>query len=395
MTKAPAARPSRSSCAELGLEPPDAARAVSPAAARAHPGQRVRRPRARPGSGRGLLADAAPIPRVAVRAVSCSPVARAAAAALGPIRAALGGRDPAPRSRWTTRGGEDARRRSRGSRTRPSRPACAATTRWSRSAAASSPTWPDSRPRSSCAASPGTPCRRRRPAMADAAIGGKTGVNHRLGKNLLGAFHPPARDPRSIRRPWRRCRSATTAPASSRPTRPPGSPTRRSPRGPRPRSPAILARDERAAARPARRRGPRSRPRSSASDPTRRRTAAGCSTSATRSATRSRRRPASAACGTARPSRGASRRRSRSRGAAPACRRRTPARCARRSAALGPFPEPVRDAVAARALPRARQEGDRRADSRRSCSSGSARRAWTRPVPTAEWLEAAAIMSLS
>jgi 3-dehydroquinate synthetase len=28
--------------------------------------------------------------------------------------------------------------------------------------------------------------------MADAAIGGKTGVNHRLGKNLLGAFHPPS-----------------------------------------------------------------------------------------------------------------------------------------------------------------------------------------------------------
>ena len=28
--------------------------------------------------------------------------------------------------------------------------------------------------------------------MADTAIGGKTGVNHRLGKNLLGAFHPPA-----------------------------------------------------------------------------------------------------------------------------------------------------------------------------------------------------------
>jgi 3-dehydroquinate synthase len=28
--------------------------------------------------------------------------------------------------------------------------------------------------------------------MADAALGGKTGVNHPLGKNLLGAFHPPA-----------------------------------------------------------------------------------------------------------------------------------------------------------------------------------------------------------
>ncbi len=28
--------------------------------------------------------------------------------------------------------------------------------------------------------------------MADAAIGGKTGVDHPLGKNLLGAFHPPA-----------------------------------------------------------------------------------------------------------------------------------------------------------------------------------------------------------
>lgn len=28
-------------------------------------------------------------------------------------------------------------------------------------------------------------------SMADAAIGGKTGVDHREGKNLLGAFHPP------------------------------------------------------------------------------------------------------------------------------------------------------------------------------------------------------------
>lgn len=37
-------------------------------------------------------------------------------------------------------------------------------------------------------------------AMADAAIGGKTGVDHSTGKNLLGAFHPPAAvviDPRA------------------------------------------------------------------------------------------------------------------------------------------------------------------------------------------------------
>src|SRR5439155_19209519 len=29
-------------------------------------------------------------------------------------------------------------------------------------------------------------------AQADAAVGGKTAVNHALGKNLVGAFHPPA-----------------------------------------------------------------------------------------------------------------------------------------------------------------------------------------------------------
>jgi 3-dehydroquinate synthase len=47
-------------------------------------------------------------------------------------------------------------------------------------------------------------------AMADAAIGGKTGVNHARGKNLIGAFHPPRRiliDPAAARglsdRDWR------------------------------------------------------------------------------------------------------------------------------------------------------------------------------------------------
>ena len=38
-------------------------------------------------------------------------------------------------------------------------------------------------------------------AMADAAIGGKTGVDHPAGKNLLGAFHPPRVvliDPRAL-----------------------------------------------------------------------------------------------------------------------------------------------------------------------------------------------------
>ena len=46
-------------------------------------------------------------------------------------------------------------------------------------------------------------------AQVDSAVGGKTGVNHPGGKNLIGAFHQPLRRPRAIRPPWRRCRPAS------------------------------------------------------------------------------------------------------------------------------------------------------------------------------------------
>ena len=60
--------------------------------------------------------------------------------------------------------------------------------------------------------------------MVDAAVGGKTGINTTEGKNLVGAFHPPAGVLATCPR-WRPCRSSTCAPVWPRSSSAASSPT--------------------------------------------------------------------------------------------------------------------------------------------------------------------------
>ena len=86
---------------------------------------------------------------------------------------------------------QDARAVGAPHRRTPRAPASDATPRSSRSAAASSAISRASWPPPTCAASRSCRCPTTLLAMIDASIGGKTGVDTRGGKNLVGAFHRP------------------------------------------------------------------------------------------------------------------------------------------------------------------------------------------------------------
>ena len=283
-------------------------------------------------------------------------------------------------SRSTTARRQEARRRRSASRTPRSKQACAATTPSSPSAAEWSPMSRALRPRSCCGESRGARFRRRPDAMADAAIGGKTGVDHALGKNLLGAFHPPdavlvgsgrARGPSGAR---------LSGGARGGRSRPPGSRTRiSSARATTARG--ILARQMEPASGPA-----RGRRRREGGD--RRRRTLGRATAAgseLRPYPRPRLRGGPRVIGdsgTAKRWRGGSPPRSSSRGTVPGSRESDAVSDRRRALpASVPFPRPVHGRRASGAVSRAGQEGDRRRARGESSSKGSDRRASTRVDP--------------
>ena len=125
-------------------------------------------------------------------------------------------------------------RRPRRSRSPASAGTCSASsasparTRSSASAAERPPTSPAGSPRPGCAACGSCRSPTTLPGMVDAAVGGKTGINTARGKNLVGAFHPPAggavRPAHARTLPARRLRRRTGRGGQVRVHRRPGDP---------------------------------------------------------------------------------------------------------------------------------------------------------------------------